>query len=316
MKRLTELFVTAVLAVCCTGRGLDPAGGDFPSGAEAGHDRIVLGRRLDDPYSVENMTKALETLYPTKAGRVIVPATHYYVRFLPADAGQYERLERLGVEMLDHPMDYEILREGDWYHDPDLPEEAITWQYAAVPKDFTFPDGIRCEILDSCHIPDEESSTKGADGIDWPAVEREAFRLTGNAGLLDGEASTKAGGSGTPAGRITIVDPDYGGGPEGVRGVRVACNCFVKTAHAYTDADGCYRMSRSFSSNPRYLPPDLPSGSTSCWSRLPSRRSAAARPRAWTCRSRRIPTAGCFRAVSSTTRDTTTTGVAQPRRRP
>ena len=252
MKRLTELFVTAVLAVCCTGRGLDPAGGDFPSGAEAGHDRIVLGRRLDDPYSVENMTKALETLYPTKAGRVIVPATHYYVRFLPADAGQYERLERLGVEMLDHPMDYEILREGDWYHDPDLPEEAITWQYAAVPKDFVFPDGIRCEMLDSCHIPDEESSTKGADGIDWLAVEREAFRLTGNAGLLDGEASTKAGGSGTPAGRITIVDPDYGGGPEGVRGVRVACNCFVKTAHAYTDADGCYRMSRSFSSNPRY----------------------------------------------------------------
>lgn len=248
MKRLTELFVTALLAVCCTGRGLDPAGGDFPSGPGSGHDEIVLGRQLDDPYSVENMTKALESVYPTKAGRVIVPASHYYVRFLPADEEQYEHLERLGVEMLDHPMDYEIVREGDWYHDPDLPEDAITWQYAAVPRDFAFPDGIRYEILDSCYIPDDESSTKGTDGIDWLAVEREAFRLTGNAA---GEP-TKAGASATPAGRITIVDPDYGGGPEGVRGVRVACNCFVKTAHAYTDADGYYRMSRSFSSKPRY----------------------------------------------------------------
>ena len=48
------------------------------------------------------------------------------------------------------------------------------------------------------------------------------------------------------------MDRDKGGEPEGVRGVRVKCNCFVKSSVAYTDEDGCYRMSGSFSSKPRY----------------------------------------------------------------
>ena len=252
MKRLTLLSLTAFLVVCCTGRGLDPVGGD-PSASQPGHDMIVLGRQLADPYSVENMTKALGAVYPTKAGRVDVPATHYYVRFLPSGEEQYELLELLGVALLDHPMDYEIVREGDWYHDPGIPEGEITWQYAAVPVDFAFPKDIPYEILDSCIIPDEGLITKGAaDGVDWTAVEREAFRLTGNGALLLDADGTKAGKSGSPAGRITIVDESRGGEPEGVRGVRVACNCFVKVGRAYTDADGCYRMTTSFSSTPRY----------------------------------------------------------------
>ena len=36
-------------------------------------------------------------------------------------------LQRQGFELLDHPMDYEIVREGDWYHDPGVPEGEITW---------------------------------------------------------------------------------------------------------------------------------------------------------------------------------------------
>ena len=251
MKRLTVLFLTAALAVCCAGNGFDPAGEDHLSESAPGHDMIVLGKQLSDPYSVENMTKALSAVYPTKAERGELPTTHYYVRFLPADDRQYSLLEEMGVEMMDHPMDYEILREGDWYHDPEIPEGAITWQYAAVPKDFVFPGNIPYEILDSCYIPDGTPSRKGADdGIDWTAVEQEAFRLSGNAALLAG--GTKGGDSASPAGRITIVDATRGGAVEGVRGVRVACNCFVKTSRAYTDADGYYRMSGSFSSKPRY----------------------------------------------------------------
>lgn len=252
MKRLIDLSVTALLAVCCSGLGLDPAGMNSGPDDGSGHGMIVLGAQLEDPYSVENMTKALSALYPTKADRVVVPTTHYYVRFLPASGEQYASLERQGVVMLDHPMDYEIVREGDWYHDPDIPEGQITWQYATVPKDFVFPRGIRYELLEACHIPDETPGTK-ADGIDWAEVEREAFRQTGNAALLDSVPLTRAGeSSAKPSGRITIVDPELGGDPEGVRGVRVACNSFVKTAHAFTDAEGNYQMSTSFSSQPRY----------------------------------------------------------------
>lgn len=247
MKRMIEILLTAALAASCVGLGLSPDGGPAPDGrpsAEPG--MIVLGTRLEDPYTVDNMSEALATLYPTKADRVILSATHFYVRFLPADDLQYAMLENLGVELVDHPVDYEIVREGDWYHDPEIAAGRITWQYAVVGTDFSFPRGIRYEIIDKCYIPAPGPSTK-ADGIDWEAVEREAYRLTGNG------APTKADeAGGKPAGRITVVDPDRGGEPEGVRGVRVVCNSFVKFARAYTDEQGHYQMETSFASPPRY----------------------------------------------------------------
>ena len=245
---MIEFLLTAALAASCVGRGLSP--GDGPASDErltAEPGMIVLGARLEDPYTVENMNKALASLYPTKADRVVLPATHLYVRFLPADERQFSALEALGLELVDHPVDYEILREGDWYHDPEIEPGRITWQYAVVDADFSFPAGIRYEVIDRCHIPVSGPTTK-ADGIDWEALEREAFRLTGNdSPHTKGEAT-----SGTPSGRITIVDPALGGKPEGVRGVRVACNSFVKFARAYTDAEGNYQMETSFSSQPRY----------------------------------------------------------------
>lgn len=250
------MLLAVLLAGACGGGGLDLA--EMMTDAEGNllhHEMIVLGDRLEDPYSVEAMTRAFAALYPTKADRVTLPATDLYVRFLPADEDEFEVLAALGLPLLDHPVDYEILREGDYYHDPELDPDRITWQYSVVPKDFVFPAGIRCEILERCHIPSEGDPTKAGDGVDWAAVEQEAFRQTGNGALLErgrGGPGTRASSSGTPAGRITIVDAALGAEPEGVRGVRVSCNSFVKFAHAYTDEQGNYRMTRSFSSRPRY----------------------------------------------------------------
>ena len=50
----------------------------------------VLGRRLKNPYSVENMRKALENLSPkTRAGitDMDIQPTHYYVKFTPLIRG-------------------------------------------------------------------------------------------------------------------------------------------------------------------------------------------------------------------------------------
>ena len=55
------------------------------------HERIVLGKRLDNPYTTDNMTKALASLYPTKAGRIDVTATDLYVRFLPKNEKEFEQ---------------------------------------------------------------------------------------------------------------------------------------------------------------------------------------------------------------------------------
>lgn len=250
MKRIF-LFLSAALAlVACNAAS---PGGDrpVPPSGTLEHGMIVLGEQLEDPYSVENMSKALCSLYPSRAGRIIPEPTDLYVRFLPKDREQLDRLQALGLTLLDHPMDFRILREGDYYHDPSVPEDAITWQYGVVHKDFSFPEDIRHELLDECYIAENDPDSK-ADGIDWAAVEREAYRLTGNEAML---SAASRGGEGTPVyaeGDILLVDRALGETPVGVRGVMVCCNSFVKIAKGYTDAAGHYRLNRAFATEMRY----------------------------------------------------------------
>lgn len=207
----------------------------------------MLGERLDDPYSMKNMTKALEKLYPTRSQREDLMPTDTYVRFLPEDGDQYDMLQSLGYSLIDHPLDYRIIRDGDYYHDPAIPEDRLTWQYAVVPHGSVLPEGIYHEVLDECFIPTPGTRT---DGVDWDAVEAEAFRLSGNSELF--RPRTRAGKR-APAGRITIVDDDMNGGqPFGLAGVTVVCNSFVKVAKAVTDRDGYYEMGKGFSSDVRY----------------------------------------------------------------
>ena len=217
------------------------------------HEMIELGEKLEDPYTVENVKKAVARVYPTKAGRVDITPTDLYVRFLPRSEDDFERLQALGLNLVDHPMDYRIVREGDYYHDPSIDEEEITWQYAVVPHDFVFPEDIFHELLDECYISENDPVTRSSGEIDWEAVEREAYLLTGNGDLYAGSSGTRADEDVFPSGRITVEDPEANGGkPFGLAGVMVSCNSFVKFATAYTDRDGYYRMDKRFVSKPRY----------------------------------------------------------------
>ena len=247
--KITLLLMALTMMSCSEDRLASSNGIDYHYGRDLSHEKIVLGDRLENPYKTENITKALMELYPTKADRVDVQATDLYVRFLPKTEEEYNELKSLGLVLLDHPMDYEIVKEGDWYHDPEVPEGEVTWQYAVVPHDFIFPD-MEYEIIDQCYLAENDAGTRADDGIDWDAVERQAYMMTGNGDML--EPQTKASKV-YPSGRISIVDDDYNGGqPVGVAGVRVSCNVFVKFAHCYTDADGYYSMPKKFSMNPRY----------------------------------------------------------------
>ena len=246
------MVLMALSLMSCSKEG-DVSGGrdlDYDYGKDLSHDAIVLGDRLENPYKTENITKALQSLYPTKADRVDVKTTDLYVRFLPADVQEYDLLANLGIYMTDYPLDYDILVDGDWYHDPEIEVGNVTWQYAVVPPDFEFPD-IRYEIIDECYISDNDAGTR-ADGIDWDAVERESFILTGNAAMLS-SVQTKAADKVAPSGRITIVDEKVNGGkPVGVAGIKVSCNTFVKFDNAYTDENGYYKMTKKFSSDLKY----------------------------------------------------------------
>ena len=251
MRGKFKLALMALMMMACSKEGPSPGRDlDFDYGRGLSHEKIVLGERLENPYKTENITKALASLYPTKADRVDIRTTDLYVRFLPSDMAEYDTLSSLGLRLMDHPLDYAIMVEGDWYHDPEIPEEDMTWQYAVVPAGFSFPD-IRYEVIDECFIADN-SATRASDGIDWEAVERQAYIMTGNEGLLLPESKSSKSSS-CPQGRITIVDEHYNGGQAiGVSGVKVSCNSFVRFDDDYTDKDGYFRMNKSFSSNIRY----------------------------------------------------------------
>ena len=253
MKRriLTCLIPLLMLVACGREEVPDPSGGLRLPVGEVYHGMIELGDKLDDPYTTDNMRKALTKAYPTKADRVDIRTTDLYVRFLPSDDSELRQLQELGLYLLDHPMDYRIVREGDYYRDPLLEEESITWQYAVVSHEFTFPAGIRYEVLDECYISEHDPMTRAAhQDIDWARVEEEAFRLTGNEDLWCPPTRAEAL---APQGRITIVDPEVSGGtPFGLAGVQVAANVFVKIGLASTDRDGYYHMEQTFTSNPRY----------------------------------------------------------------
>lgn len=250
LYRITP-FAASLLLLSCSGKSLDVMTPQDVDDSSLSHEEIVLGNQLENPYTVENVKAALQSLYPTKA-LVDLPVTDLYVRFLPENDSQLSQLRKLGIPLLDHPMDYEIVCDGDFYHDPSLSTDVPTWQYSVVPSNFVFPTRIRYEILDECYIASEQN-TKAGDGIDWDAVEAESFRLTGNGSMLESDSSTKADKGQTPSGRITIIDDKANGGqPFGVAGVRIDANVFVKYSTTYCDRDGYYKFPKKFSANPRY----------------------------------------------------------------
>lgn len=246
---LAASVLSAVIGMAsCSKDPFSMENSDQSDAETVGHDMIELGIKLENPYAVRNITKALENVSPTKAERTDITPTDMYVRFLPDSEEEYNRLVECGFNLMEMPLDYQIIKDGDYYHDPAVDEDKITWQYAVIPHDTPLPEGILCEILDDCYIPANDS-TKSGD-IDWDEVEREAYRITGNGDMILPE--TKASAT-APKGRITIVDDKYADGREfGLAGVKIVCNSFVKIATAYTDRDGYYEMSKKYSTRLHY----------------------------------------------------------------
>ena len=249
MRGKFKIALMAFMVMACSKEG--PSVGLEPDYVPENQDgEMVLGERLENPYKIENISKAINQLYPTKAGEFEVKATDLYVRFLPSSQTDYDILTELGLRLFDHPLDYEVEVEGDWYHDPAIPQGQITWQYAVVPVDFEFPD-VRYEVIDECYIVENDVTAKSYPMLDWGEVERQAYVLTGNENML--APQSKAYDPVRPKGRITITDKHYNGGKSvGVAGVNVTCQSFVKTDDTYTDQNGYYEMSKKFSTELNY----------------------------------------------------------------
>ena len=225
----------------------------------------IIGQQLKNPYSVENMRKALNNLpLNTRNGftdRDIQP-THYYVRFHPKS---YKDLDMLQLDSTiiwyDFPLDYEIIEYGNYYHDPSIPDSLPTFQYASIEIS-KWADisslGIKYEILSELFIPDEEwedveevngsvktNTRSNFDNISVESIVNESLRITGNIDESNEFIETKGSNKWRPAGRISYYD-DVNDKVIGLEGIKVKARRWFTTHTGITDENGYYSCNGRF----------------------------------------------------------------------
>lgn len=223
-----------------------------------------LGKQLENPYAVNNMQKAWETLTNENSGgrisseEIEVRTTHLYIRFKPQNEDELTMLTMDSTLILyEIPLDYEVEEGGSSYHDPEIPLGQPTYQYVAVPVGKELPP-VEYELLEECYVPEEDTTIQGMSGGRItelvPIVNellRKAYEITGN---LDNEDDPDNGriARWKPAGRITIMDdPNHDGDVSatnpfnrtieiGMEGVTVRARNFIRTLTGQTNAAGYY----------------------------------------------------------------------------
>lgn len=115
-------------------------GGDYQEGD------IIIGQKLEDPYTIANMQQALAILNSkgiSSLNPINIRVTHKYIKFKPENEEQQALLiNKTDIQLFNHPLDYEIVQLGNRYHDPSVHIDKPTPLYASVPNDYALPIGL------------------------------------------------------------------------------------------------------------------------------------------------------------------------------
>jgi hypothetical protein len=217
--------------------------------------RMLIGDSKINPYTVSNMMTAWNSL--ASSGTIsntsnFVRTTHYYVKFKPQNSEQYEALHFDSAYALsDLPIESKITMNGDYYHDPSLPDDVPTYQYTAVPVGHILPDSIPYEILDNLYIPEKDGNFQyengGTNDLFVDKLLNKAYAQTGNYEdtiALTNQSNASASRY-TPGGNINVFDTRLQG-LIGMEGVRVEARRWFVIYSAYPDFNGNYRMNDSY----------------------------------------------------------------------
>jgi len=225
---------------------------------------IQLGKKLKNPYSVQNMEKAWENLKNNSNSRVLgdeldIRTTHFYIRYLPKDEAELDILEGdSSLILYDYPLDYEISEGGTYYHDPAIPQDRPTWQYAAVLVNYE-PEDITYEIIEELYIPEEDGAAgddngrKASQEILIDMLVDEALRITDNLeedeeNIVNGRTMARKW---NPSGRIQLFEDGISRNV-GVRAAKVRAKRWFTTKETLTDANGNFFISHRFKKKVNY----------------------------------------------------------------
>ena len=129
--------------------------------------QIILGEKLQNPYSVKNMRLALNNLKEQQKSNVKkygnktldenfeIQTTHYYVKFWIENNEQKEVLLADSLILSIVPLDVEIEQEGDYLVDENLESGQSQWSYSCVDKDYQFHPEITYEIIEELFLIEE-----------------------------------------------------------------------------------------------------------------------------------------------------------------
>jgi hypothetical protein len=178
------LFFSVLLTVFACKKQLDSSPPDKNQNTEQLTNDVVIGKKLSNPFSLKKLREAKQILnknkmrayssnvtQPNTTDTAKINLTDLYVRFLPKDTAQLVALGKItDLKLYGYPLDYVLIKEGDRYNDPSLPKGSISWVYSVVKPNFSFPNNIKYEIVDSLHKPTENEEP----------LEAQALALTNN----------------------------------------------------------------------------------------------------------------------------------------
>jgi hypothetical protein len=236
----------------------------------------LVGKKLENPYSVSNMQKAYKSLL-TKKSRISsvnesdsnvndtfdIKLTDLYVKFLIKSDDDLQVIINDSLNYSILPLDYEILAKGEIeLKNKDLDNDGY-WIYTSVKKNYIFNNEIKYKVLDELFLPEsivEENEPAGRRGdkvssnlLFLEELEDESLLLTGN---LDEREKrnpflTKARVNSRPQGYIRVentttktIDP--------VIGVKVKTRRWFKWASGYTDNNGFYSVDNTYERDVHY----------------------------------------------------------------
>ncbi len=212
----------------------------------------ILGRKLENPYSVTNMRIAFENLKSNQlaSGKTSdIKATHLYVKFKPTNEDELDLIKRdTLLDLYGHPLDYELNKDFEFYQDPAVPEDQPTYQYCSVKVGYSFPD-VDYEILEDLFIPEEiDNTNQGSLVYSIETLVDEALKITNN---LEDDVEEKRRSKWRPKGTITLWDDNFGM-YKPLQGVKVKARRWFRTARGITNSTGYYSCNKRFRGKARY----------------------------------------------------------------
>lgn len=216
--------------------------------------QLILGKKLENPYSLANMQKARETLLQQndsgiKLSAFATPlsATHYYVVFLPENDAHIKTLSELVSSKKfvtrEHPMDYEVLQHGSEYRDTRTKDAKYPVLYASIPVNETMPN-VPYEKLEDLYLPDEKNDPE--EVLELSALYLVEQKEENNApDIPKMQAFFNWRRKWHPDGFVRVRNTN--GQLEPLRNAEIQIYNWFFSTYCYTDNNGYFRSSERFS---------------------------------------------------------------------